>query len=83
MAEIKTAVFGVDQNEKQAERTIDDLLAAGFSNDDVSVLLPDLRGTKDFAHDKGTKTPENGAQDIASSSEATADTPQAAAASRR
>jgi hypothetical protein len=61
MAEKNTAVFGIYQNEKQAERTIDDLLAAGFSNDDVSVLLPDLRGTKDFAHDKGTKAPEGAA----------------------
>src|SRR5580658_3594006 len=54
----KTAVFGIYQNEKQAERTVDDLLAAGFSNDDISVLLPDNKGTKDFAHDKSTKAPE-------------------------
>jgi hypothetical protein len=58
MAENKTAVFGIYQNEKQAERTVDDLLDAEFSNDDISVLLPHLRGTKDFAHDKGTKAPE-------------------------
>jgi len=58
MAAKKTAVFGIYQNEKQAERTVDDLLGAGFLNDDVSVLLPDVRGTKDFAHDKGTKAPE-------------------------
>lgn len=54
----KTAVFGIYQNEKQAERTVDDLLAAGFSNDDISVLLPDHQGTRDFAHDKSTKAPE-------------------------
>jgi hypothetical protein len=54
----KTAVFGIYQNEKQAERTVDDLLAAGFSNDAISVLLPDNKGTKDFAHDKSTKAPE-------------------------
>jgi hypothetical protein len=54
----KTAVFGIYQNEKQAERTVDDLLAARFSNDDISVLLPDNQGTKDFAHDKSTKAPE-------------------------
>ena len=58
MAGKKTAVFGIYQNEKQAERTVDDLLAAGFSNDDISVLLPDNQGTKDFAHDKSTKAPE-------------------------
>ena len=58
MAGKKTAVFGIYQNAKQAERTVDDLLAAGFSNDDISVLLPDNKGTKDFAHDKSTKAPE-------------------------
>jgi hypothetical protein len=58
MAGKKTAVFGIYQNVKQAERTVDDLLAAGFSNDDISVLLPDNEGTKDFAHDKSTKAPE-------------------------
>ena len=54
----KTAVFGIYHNAKQAERTVDDLLAAGFSNAAISVLLPDNRGTKDFAHDKSTKAPE-------------------------
>ena len=58
MAGRKTAVFGIYQNVKQAERTVDDLLDAGFSNDDISVLLPDKKGTKDFAHDKSTKAPE-------------------------
>jgi hypothetical protein len=58
MANKKTAVFGIFQNEKQAERTVDDLLAAGFSNDDISVLLPDNQGSKDFAHEKNTKAPE-------------------------
>jgi hypothetical protein len=60
----KTAVFGIYQNEKQAERTVDDLLAAGFSNDDISVLLPDSQGTKDFAHDKSTKAPEGTAAGV-------------------
>jgi hypothetical protein len=64
MSEKKTAVFGIYQNQKQATRTIDDLLAAGFSSDDVSVLLPDVRGTKDFAHDKGTKAPEGAAAGV-------------------
>src|ERR1700730_10578230 len=55
----KKAVFGIYQNVKQAERTVDDLMAAGFSNDDISVLLPDNQSTKDFAHDKSTKAPES------------------------
>jgi hypothetical protein len=58
MAGKKTAVFGIYQNAKQAERTVDDLLGAGFSSDSISVLLPDNQGTKDFAHDKATKAPE-------------------------
>ena len=55
MAGKKTAVFGIYQNEKQAERTVDDLLAAGFSNDDISVLLPDNRGTKTLRTTKARK----------------------------
>jgi hypothetical protein len=64
MAGKKIAVFSIYQNEKQAERTVDDLMAAGFRNDDVSVLLPDNPGTKDFAHDKGTKAPEGTAAGV-------------------
>src|SRR5271170_721604 len=64
MAGKKIAVFGIYQNEKQAERTVDDLLAGGFSNDDISVLLPDNQGTKDFAHDKSTKAPEGAATGV-------------------
>ena len=64
MAEKKTAVFGIYQNEKQAERTVNDLLAAGYSNDDISVLLPDNKSTKDFALDKSTKAPEGTAAGV-------------------
>jgi hypothetical protein len=54
----KTAVFGIYHNRSQAEHSVDRLLAAGFSNDDISVLLPDVQGSKDFAHEKNTKAPE-------------------------
>src|ERR1700674_590195 len=64
MAGKKTAVFGIYQNAKQAERTVDDLLGAGFSSDDISVLLPDNKGTRDFAHDKSTKAPEGTAAGV-------------------
>ena len=64
MAGNKTAVFGIYQSEKQAERTVEDLLAAGFLSDDISVLLPDSRSTKDFAHDKSTKAPEGTAAGV-------------------
>jgi hypothetical protein len=64
MTSKKTAVFGIYQNRTQAERTVDDLLSAGFTNDDISVLLPDSKGSKDFAHDKGTKAPEGTAAGV-------------------
>ena len=52
------SVFCLVRDEGQACRVIEDLQAAGFSNNDISVLLPDKSGTKDFAHEKGTKAPE-------------------------
>jgi hypothetical protein len=58
MTEKKIAVFGICNSRLQAERSVDDLLAAGFSNDDISVLLPDNESSKDFAHEKSTKAPE-------------------------
>src|SRR5580693_8758724 len=58
MTSKKTAVFGIYQNAAQAEYTVDQLLAAHFKNDDISVLLPDNDSTKDFAHEKNTKAPE-------------------------
>ena len=58
MAEQKTAVFGIYHTRTQAERGVEDLLAGGFSNDDISVLLPDHQSSRDFAHDKNTKAPE-------------------------
>ena len=58
MANKKTAVFGIYPNVTQAERTVDALMGAHFSNDDISVLLPDNQGSKDFAHEKHTKAPE-------------------------
>jgi hypothetical protein len=60
----KTAVFGIYQNAAQAEYTVDQLLAANFHNDDISVLLPDNESTKDFAHEKNTKAPEGTATGV-------------------
>jgi hypothetical protein len=52
------AVFCIAKTEEQAMRIVDQLKAAGFSNNDVSVLLPDRAGTRDFAHEQHTKAPE-------------------------
>src|SRR5579859_6155456 len=52
------AVFGIYTTVAHAERAVDHLLGVGFSTNDVSVLLPDNKGTRDFAHQKETKAPE-------------------------
>lgn len=61
MAGKNTAAFGIYRDRKHAEQAVDALLSAGFRNEDVSVLLPDNVGTKDFAHEKNTKAPEGAA----------------------
>ncbi len=60
------AVFCITQTEQQAERILRELQNGGFSNRDISVLFPDKTGTKDFAHEKGTKAPEGAATGAAS-----------------
>jgi len=61
MAGKNTAVFGIYRDRQHAEQAVDRLRAAGFRNSDVSALLPDNVGTKDFAHEKNTKVPEGAA----------------------
>ena len=58
MAGKNTAVFGIYKTRATAEKAVDDLIAAGYSNSDVSVLLPDVQSTKELAHEKNTKAPE-------------------------
>jgi len=53
-----TAVYGIFRTRSQAENAVDRLVAAGFRTEDISVLLPENVGTKDFAHEKNTKAPE-------------------------
>jgi len=55
------AVFGIAKSEAQAITIADNLKAVGFTENDVSVLFPDKRGTKDFAHEQHTKAPEGAA----------------------
>ena len=54
----KTAVFGLYPSVERAERAVDALVNGRFSNADVSVLMADQQGSKDFAHEKQTKAPE-------------------------
>ena len=55
------AVFCIAKTEEQAVLIVNQLKEAGFSNDDVSVLLPDRAGSRDFAHEQHTKAPEGAA----------------------
>jgi len=52
------AVFCIAKSEEQATNIVNQLKEAGFSNNDVSVLLPDRAGSRDFAHEHHTKAPE-------------------------
>jgi len=61
MAGKNTAVFGIYQDRRQAEGAVDALIADHFRTEDISVLLPENVGTKDFAHEKNTKAPEGAA----------------------
>jgi hypothetical protein len=58
MEDKNTAVFGIYSTVAQAEVAVDALVNDGFSNADVSVLMSDNQGSKDFAHEKNTKAPE-------------------------
>ncbi|MDB6084204.1 MAG: Succinyl-CoA ligase [ADP-forming] beta chain [Gammaproteobacteria bacterium] len=58
MAGKNTAVFGIYPSAEQAESAVDTIIAAGYPSADISVLLPDTRSTKEFAHEKETKAPE-------------------------
>lgn len=58
MAGKNTAVFGIYRTRAAAEAGVDTLLENSFRREDISVLLPENVGTKDFAHEKGTKAPE-------------------------
>src|ERR1700685_2437893 len=55
------AVIGIAKTEQQATSIVNSLKEAGFSNNDVSVLLPDRAGSRDFAHEHHTKAPEGAA----------------------
>jgi hypothetical protein len=54
----KKSVICLTNTRAQAESIVDRLRNAGFSNNDISVLLPDKEGSRDFAHEKNTKAPE-------------------------
>jgi len=58
MSSKNVAVFGIYATPSTAEAAVDHLLANGFTNSAISVLLPDDESTRAFAHQKSTKAPE-------------------------
>jgi hypothetical protein len=53
-----TSVFGIYKTRDDAANAVEALRIAGFRNTDISALLPDNVGTKDFAVEMNTKVPE-------------------------
>jgi len=58
MAGKNTAAFAILRSQSDAELAVNELTSAGFSSQDVSVLMADQSGTRDFAAEKNTKAPE-------------------------
>lgn len=55
---MQRVVYCIAQTRQQVETIVEQLRILGFSNDDISVLLPNRSGTRDFAHEQHTKAPE-------------------------
>ncbi len=60
-----TAVFGIYRSVPQAERAVDELVAAGFMGPAISVVMQDRESAKEFAHVKDTKAPEGSGAGVA------------------
>jgi uncharacterized protein YcfJ len=55
---MKKSVIGMVETQLQAEEILSDVQTLGIPSSEISVLLPDKRGTRDFAHEHNTKAPE-------------------------
>jgi len=66
MAGKNTAAFGVYRDTTSLSGALQALRTAGFRGTDVSVLMPENAGTKDFVHRKDTKAPEGATTGAAS-----------------
>lgn len=56
-----TAVYCIAKTDVQADQIVTSLRSAGVKDQDISVLFPDKKGTKEFAHEHNTKAPEGAA----------------------
>ena len=64
MAGKNTAVFGIYKTANPAEDAVDQIGSAGFPQNAISVLLPDMKTSREFAHEKNTKAPEGTAAGV-------------------
>jgi hypothetical protein len=55
---MKKAVIAIVPSRLDAENIVSELRSEGFGSNDISVMFPDKRGTRDFAHEQHTKAPE-------------------------
>jgi hypothetical protein len=53
-----TAIFGVYPTHESADVAVDTLRTRGFRSTDISVLFPQNVGSKEFGHEKGSKSAE-------------------------
>jgi len=61
-----TAVYGIYRDTVSLGGGLEALRTAGFRGTDISVLMPENVGTKDFVHKKETKAPEGATTGVAS-----------------
>lgn len=61
-----TAVYGIYRDTVALGGGLEALRTAGFRGTDISVLMPENVGTKDFVHKKDTKAPEGATTGVAS-----------------
>ncbi len=64
MTQTSSSAFGIYPAREMAENAVDRMLASGFRNEDISVLLQDSVCSKAFAHEKHTKAPEGTATGV-------------------
>ena len=53
-----TSVYGIARSTDQAAAVVGRLKMIGFADNDISVLMADKSGSRDFAHEHNTKAPE-------------------------
>jgi len=58
---MKKAVIGIVQSRFEAETVVNHLRRMGFATNDISLLMPNKQGIRDFSHEHSTKAPEGAA----------------------